>query len=164
MRILGIDPGLADTGWGVVDFVEQRYQPVSYGVIRTPAGEDLQKRILLIVSKLSEVVAEFQVQCAGMEEIFFTSHSTSSALNVSKVIGAILCEMGRLGVPCRLYSPPQIKSSITGYGAADKRQVQEMSKLILGLDAVPKPDHAADALSAAICLGNTVSTEMRFRV
>lgn len=163
MRILGIDPGLADAGWGVVDFVSQRFQPVSYGVIRTPAGEDLQKRILLITTQISEIAAKYQVECASMEEIFFTQHSTSTALLVSKVIGAILCELGRLGIPCRMFSPPQIKSTITGYGVADKKQVQAMAKILLGLPEIPKPDHAADALSAAICLGNNLSTEVKFK-
>lgn len=164
MRILGIDPGLADCGWGVVDFQSQRYQPVSYGVIKTPAGEDMQKRILLITDKIRKIAQENDVKCASMEEIFFTKHSTTSALNVSKVIGAIMCELGRLGIPCRLFSPLQIKSCITGYGNAEKNQVQEMVKILLGLEKIPRPDHAADALSAAICLGNNGSTEAKLRV
>ncbi|MDY4888505.1 MAG: crossover junction endodeoxyribonuclease RuvC [Sphaerochaetaceae bacterium] len=164
MRILGIDPGLADCGWGVVDFISQRYQPVSFGVIKTPAGEDLQKRIILISSKIREIAEKHMVVMASMEEIYFTAHSTSSALNVSKVIGAILCELGKEGIPCRMFSPLQIKMSITGYGRADKNQVQEMSRIILKLPEIPKPDHTADALSAAICMGNNFSTEAKFKL
>ncbi|MBO4387945.1 MAG: crossover junction endodeoxyribonuclease RuvC [Spirochaetales bacterium] len=161
MRILGIDPGLADIGWGVVDFQSQRFQPVSYGVVRTKPSEDLQTRIMEVVSAISGIAGQYKVDCAAMEEIFFTGHSKTSAMNVSKVIGAVLCELGRMGVPCRLFSPVQIKSSITGYGQAEKKQVQEMAKIILGLKEIPRPDHAADALSAAICLGHFGATEAR---
>lgn len=164
MRILGIDPGLADCGWGVVDFAAQRYAPVEFGVVRTPAGEDLQKRIMAIADAVGEAARRLRVERASMEEIYFTTRSTTSALNVSKVVGALLCEMGRLGVPCRLFTPLQIKLSITGYGNADKRQVQEMVRLLLRMDAIPRPDHAADALSAAVCLGNNASTEARFKL
>lgn len=163
MIIFGIDPGLADIGWSVVEFNSGRFQPISYGAFKTPAGEDLQKRILMINTKIASLVKQYKVDCAAIEEIFFTPHTTVSCLNVSKVIGSLLNTLGSMGIPVRLFTPLQIKQSITGYGAAEKEQVQNMVKVLLKLDEIPRPNHAADALSAAICLGHTLSTQARMK-
>ena len=128
MIVLGIDPGLADTGWGVVEFDGQHYRPVSFGIVTTPAGEDLQKRIYTIGQDLGELALKYNASVVSMEDIFFTKNITS-AIPVAKV----------------------------GMGRADKFQVQEMVKVILKLKSIPRPDHAADALADCICYCSSLS-------
>ncbi len=160
MRILGIDPGFAQTGWGVVDVFGQRYRPVSFGVVKTTTETGQAERIHEIASRLGEIAAKFEVGQVGMEDIFFAKN-VSSAITVAKVIGAVTHQLLSQGLSVRLFSPPQIKTTVTGYGNADKNQVQEMMRLMLGLEAIPRPDHAADALAAAICLATYSATESR---
>ena len=150
MRVLGIDPGLADTGWGVVDFDGQHYRPVSFGTISTGSGEDIQKRIYTIATDLGTLSGKYGCDVVSMEDIFFTKNITS-AIPVAKVIGAVIFRFSELGIPVHLYSPLEIKMAVTGMGRADKAQVQEMVKVILKLKAIPRPDHAADALADCIC-------------
>ncbi len=150
MRVLGIDPGLADTGWGVVDFDGQHYRPVSFGTISTGSGEDIQKRIYTIASDLGTLSERYGCSVVSMEDIFFTKNITS-AIPVAKVIGAVIFRFSELGIPVHLYSPLEIKMAVTGMGRADKAQVQEMVKVILKLRTIPRPDHAADALADCIC-------------
>ena len=150
MRVLGIDPGLADTGWGVVDFDGEHYRPVSFGTISTSPKEDIQKRIYTIASDLGTLSEKYGCSVISMEDIFFTKNITS-AIPVAKVIGAVIFRFSELGLPVHLYSPLEVKMAVTGMGRADKAQVQEMVKVILKLKAIPKPDHAADALADCIC-------------
>ena len=156
MIVLGVDPGLADTGWGVVEFDGQHYRPVSFGVIKTKAGEDLQKRVYTIATELGEVALKYKASVVSMEDIFFTKN-ISSAIPVAKVIGAVLFRFSELSIPVHLFSPLQIKTAVTGMGRAEKMQVQEMVKIILHLKSVPKPDHEADALADCICYCSTLS-------
>lgn len=150
MIILGIDPGLANTGWAVVEFSNNRYRPFAYGTITTKANDDLQNRICTITNEIGSIAKEFKVEVASIEDVFFTKN-VSSAIPVAKVIGAILHQLAILDIKATLFSPPQIKSAITGFGNADKRQVQEMVKVVLGLKEIPRPDHAADALADCVC-------------
>lgn len=151
MRILGIDPGLANTGWGVIDTNGNKSRPVSFGVITTKKTLSQEKRIYTIAEELGKIALHYEVDICSIEDIFFTKNSVS-AISVAKVIGAAIHKLSQLKLDVKIYSPLQIKSLITGYGTADKKQVQEMVKLHLGLTERPRPDHAADALAAALCL------------
>lgn len=151
MRILGIDPGLANTGWGIIDSTGHKSRPVSFGVINTNKESIESLRIFYIAEQLGLIAEKYNVEICAIEDIFFTKN-TSSAISVAKVIGSSIHKLSQLKLDVKLYSPLQIKSIITGYGNADKKQVQEMVRLHLGLMQRPKPDHAADALAAALCL------------
>ena len=162
MLILGIDPGLAQTGWGVVDIVGQRYRPVSFGVVKTAAKEQTERRIHSIANDIGKIASEHQVGAVAMEDIFFAKN-VSSAITVAKVIGAIIQQLSLQAIPVRLFTPLQIKMAVTGYGTAEKHQVQEMVRLLLKLEKVPSPDHAADSLAAAICFATNGNVEQRLR-
>jgi len=151
VRILGIDPGLANTGWGVIDAINQRYRPVSYGTITTKTSQKKEDRIFTIASKVGELAVTHNVEIVSIEDIFF-SQNVTSAITVAKVIGAIIQQIQLLNLEIVVFTPLQIKMAVTGFGKADKKQVQEMVKLLLKLDKIPKPDHAADSLAVAICL------------
>ena len=162
MLVLGIDPGIANTGWGIVDFAGQRFQPVCYGVINTDPDDKLEHRIAVIAESVSQITQKYDVKQISMEDIFFAKNE-ASAIGVAKVIGAITYSAYRLDVPVAMFTPLQIKIAITGYGKAEKKQVQEMCRILLKLDKIPRPDHAADALAAAVCYCNTNSTTGKFR-
>ena len=162
MLVLGIDPGIANTGWGIVDFAGQRFQPVCYGVINTDPDDKLEHRIAVIAESVSQIAQKYDVKQISMEDIFFAKNE-ASAIGVAKVIGAITYSAYRLDVPVAMFTPLQIKIAITGYGKAEKKQVQEMCRILLNLDKIPRPDHAADALAAAVCYCNTNSTTGKFR-
>jgi crossover junction endodeoxyribonuclease RuvC len=162
MLVLGIDPGIANTGWGIVDFAGQRFQPVCYGVINTDPDDRLEHRIAVIAESVSQIAQKYDVKQISMEDIFFAKNE-ASAIGVAKVIGAITYSAYRLDVPVAMFTPLQIKIAITGYGKAEKKQVQEMCRILLKLDKIPRPDHAADALAAAVCYCNTNSTTGKFR-
>ncbi|MDD3057317.1 MAG: crossover junction endodeoxyribonuclease RuvC [Sphaerochaeta sp.] len=163
MRILGIDPGYAQTGWGVVESNGQQNRPVSFGVIKTGTDQSDSDRIHYIATAVGKLAVQYQVQMCGMEDIFFTKN-VSSAIPVAKVIGACIHQLGIQEIPVRLYSPPTIKTVVTGYGGADKHQVQEMVRILLGFETIPKPDHASDALAAALCLAVYDFSHMRMKL
>ncbi len=150
MNILGVDPGLASTGWGVVSYDGRTYRPISYGVIETSSKDLIQKRIYTIAEDLSYIATKYAIDCVSMEDIFFTKN-ISSAIPVAKVIGAVIYKFSSMNIRTYLYSPKEIKLGVVGVGSAEKSQVQDMVKRILKLKEVPKPDHAADALADCIC-------------
>lgn len=150
MNILGVDPGLANTGWGVVSYDGKTYRPVSYGVIETSKDESIQKRIYTIAEDLSKLAVKYEVDAVSVEDIFFTKNITS-AIPVAKVIGAVIYKFSSMNIKTYLYSPKEIKLGVVGLGNAEKNQVQEMVRRILRLKEIPKPDHAADALADCIC-------------
>jgi crossover junction endodeoxyribonuclease RuvC len=150
VRVLGIDPGLATTGYGCVVKEGSRLRMHRYGVFRTPAGMDLSARLLSIHGQFRDLVAEWQPEAIAMEELFF-SNNAKTAFLVGQARGVLLLGAGLLGLSVASYTPPQIKLSVTGYGKADKQQIQDMVKRLLGLSDIPKPDDAADALAIAIC-------------
>ncbi len=160
MRILGIDPGLANTGWGIIDSISNKSRPVSFGVVNTDKSMKQEFRIFTIAEELGNIALKYNVEICAIEDIYFTKNS-SSAISVAKVIGSAIHKLSQLDLDVKLYSPLQIKSIITGYGTADKKQVQEMVKLHLGLAKRPRPDHAADALAAALCLATYESSISR---
>ncbi len=150
MRILGIDPGYAIMGYGILDFKGNKFTPVTYGSILTEAHTPNEERLMKLYDELTEIVKEYKPDAASIEELFYNTNATT-AIMVGEARGMALLACAQNGVQINEYTPLQIKSSLTGYGRADKKQVQTMVKMILGLSEVPKPDDTADALAAAIC-------------
>jgi crossover junction endodeoxyribonuclease RuvC len=150
MRVLGIDPGTATTGYGVVEEVNGDLKPLVFGVIRTPADQPLPVRLQLIYQALKELAAEWVPTAAAVEELFF-SRNVRTAMSVGQARGVTLLALADIGLDVAEYTPLAIKQAVTGYGNADKAQVQEMVRLLLGLAEAPRPDDAADALAVAIC-------------
>jgi crossover junction endodeoxyribonuclease RuvC len=150
MRVLGIDPGTATTGYGVVEEVKGDLKPLVFGVIRTPADQPLPNRLQSIYQALKELAAEWMPTAAAVEELFF-SRNVRTAMSVGQARGVTLLALADIGLDVAEYTPLAIKQAVTGYGNADKAQVQEMVRLLLGLAEVPRPDDAADALAVAIC-------------
>lgn len=149
MRILGIDPGTGILGFGVIDVVNQKMTMVEAGVIRTPAHTPHDERLEEIFDGIQEVIAATNPDSFSIEKLFF-SRNITTAMTVSEARGVAQLAARKAGLPIAEYTPMQIKQSLTGYGKADKKQVQEMVRLQLGLKEVPKPDDCADALAAAI--------------
>ncbi|MDR0591092.1 MAG: crossover junction endodeoxyribonuclease RuvC [Candidatus Nomurabacteria bacterium] len=150
MRILGIDPGTGILGFGVVEFATgKKPKMVTAGVVKTPAHTPLHERLIEIYDGLKEIVTETSPDEVSIEKLFFAQNITT-AISVSHARGVAMLVSAQAGLPIFEYTPLQIKQTLTGYGRADKKQVQEMVKLHLGLKQIPKPDDAADALAAAI--------------
>lgn len=149
MRILGIDPGTGIVGFGVIDSVGQNKTMVDAGVIRTPAHQPLEERLLTIFNEISEIIAINNPQVMAIEQLFF-GRNVTTAISVSHARGVIVLAAHQAGLRIVEFTPPQIKQALTGTGAADKSQVQEMVRLQLKLTEVPKPDDCADALAAAL--------------
>lgn len=161
MRILGIDPGFAIVGWGVLDYEGNRFKTIDYGAITTPAGQDLFERFKKIYDDLTELIERVKPEFMAIEELFFNTNTTT-AINVAQARGIIVLSAMNAGVKIHEYTPLQVKQAVAGYGRAEKQQVQQMVKMILNLEKVPKPDDTADALAIAIChahsyRGNTLS-------
>lgn len=148
--MIGVDPGLADLGWGIVASERGRHSHLAHGVVRTKATDPPAQRLLQLFEALQALIGQFHPTAAGIETLFFNKNITS-ALPVAQARGVALLAFAQAGLTVGEYSPPQIKSSLVGVGTADKHQVQEMVKILLNLKDLPKPDHAADALAAAIC-------------
>ncbi len=149
MRILGIDPGTGILGFGVVDVKDNKFTMVTAGVIRTPPHTPLDERLEEIYDGLVEIIAETKPEILSIEKLFF-SRNVTTAISVSHARGVAILAGRKAGLPYAEYTPMQIKQTVTGYGKADKKQVQEMVKIQLGLKEIPKPDDAADALATAI--------------
>jgi crossover junction endodeoxyribonuclease RuvC len=150
MRVLGIDPGTATTGYGVVEEVKGELKPLAFGVIRTPADQPLPVRLQLIYRAVRELAAAWKPTAAAVEELFFSSN-VRTAMSVGQARGVALLALADGDLTVAEYTPLVVKQAVTGYGNADKAQVQEMVRLLLGLAEVPRPDDAADALAVAIC-------------
>ncbi len=148
-RILGIDPGLANTGWGIIDYSQSRYKLVDYGVIETKKEHSHSERILEIYNRMQCIIREFKPHIAGMETLFFSKNVTS-ALSVAESRGVLILCLSQNCIELQEFSPNDIKKSVTGTANASKEVVQKYVSLLLGLTVVPKPDHAADAIAAAI--------------
>lgn len=149
-RVLGIDPGLASTGWGVVEVTGSRYRHIAHGVITTAPRQPVGERLLKLSLEIKSVIEAHRPAQAGVESLYFARNATS-AIPVAQARGVVLLALTELGVPNHEYPPQAIKQAIVGQGRAEKAQVQELVKLLLGLEEPPRPDHASDALAAAIC-------------
>ncbi|WP_251198140.1 crossover junction endodeoxyribonuclease RuvC [Anaerotardibacter muris] len=148
--ILGIDPGLANTGWGIVHQSGPRMTCVAYGCISTSSSSSLSLRLRKIYEQITAVVQRFQPTCVGIETVWFGQNITA-AFATGQARGAALVACASEDICVEEFSPSQIKLAIVGTGSAEKEQVQYMVKQVLGLDRIPSPDHSADALAAAIC-------------
>lgn len=155
MRIIGIDPGTGILGFGVIDWDGRKATLVDAGVIRTPVKEDDAVRLLTIYEELTEIIKLTKPEVMSVEKLFF-SRNVTTAMTVSQARGVVLLTAMQAGIGIAEYTPMQIKLALTGYGKADKKQMQEMVKLTLGLSQVPKPDDAADAIAAALTHAQTM--------
>jgi crossover junction endodeoxyribonuclease RuvC len=155
-RILGIDPGLASTGWGIVDYTEGKVLYVDHGTIKTKAGQPRAERLFFIFNFIRSIIEKYKPAQAAMETLYFGKNVTS-AIPVAEARGVISVAIAEKGIPLFELTPNAIKQGVVGSARADKEQVQEMVRIILGLKETPKPDHAADALGAAICAANYAS-------
>lgn len=149
MRVLGIDPGTAITGYGIVDH-DADLHLVQCGAITTPASMLLPQRLLAIHRELSAVMERYQPHAVAVEELFF-SKNVRTAMSVGHARGVVLLAAAQVGLPIYHYKPSEVKLAVAGYGGADKAQIQEMVRLLLGLDSVLTPDDVADAVAIAIC-------------
>ena len=159
MRILGIDPGVATIGFGVVDIQRGMHRLVQYGVITTPPGIPLSRRLLQIAQDMAELLERFRPDEAAVEELFFTKNITTG-IAVAHGRGVILLEVERSGCPVFEYTPMQVKQAVAGYGKAEKRQVMLMTQRLLHMQSIPRPDDAADALAIALCHGRSATSLM----
>jgi crossover junction endodeoxyribonuclease RuvC len=150
MIVLGIDPGTANTGFGVVARRGGRLAALDGGCIETPSGQALERRLATIFARVEELIDEHQPDAMALEDLFY-GQNTSSALAVGQARGVVMLAAGRHGVTCAGYTPQQVKSAVCGTGRAPKDQVQRMVQTVLALPELPRPDHAADALAVAIC-------------
>ncbi len=154
MIVLGIDPGTAALGYGVVERNGSRLRAVDFGCITTSPDQSLPERLLIIHEAITEVIATHQPDIMGVERLFF-SRNAQTAFGVGQARGVVLLAAAQAGIAVREATPNEIKLAVTGYGAADKEQVGRMVAVILGLDAVPTPDDTADALACAIATANS---------
>lgn len=150
MRILGIDPGIAIVGYGIVDIKGNSISMVEYGCITTSSKSRLPDRLFFIMNEMTDIINEFKPEEMAIEELFFNKN-TKTAITVAEARGVEILAAKQSGLEIYEYTPLQIKQAIVGYGRAEKQQVQEMVKILLNLSERPKPDDAADALAVAIC-------------
>lgn len=157
MLVLGVDPGTAITGFGLVRVDSGALEAVSFGTLTTPSAMALPQRLQLLYRDLAKLVAAHRPTEASVEELFF-ARNARTALAVGQARGAILLALADAGVPVHEYTPMQVKQAITGYGGASKEQMQQMVRLLLGLETTPRPDDVGDALALAICHAHFSST------
>lgn len=160
VRILGIDPGFAIVGFGLVEAQPGQQRLITCGTINTPAGTPLPERLLQISLDMAELLETLKPDAMAVEELFFTNNITTG-IGVAQARGVILAEGQRRGVEIFEYSPSEVKLAVTGYGKAEKRQVMDMTKRLLNLPAVPKPDDAADAVAIALCHARSHTSQLQ---
>ena len=161
MIILGIDPGYAIVGIGVIEFVGNKFKPLEYNAITTPAEMPVPDRLQKIYQGIEYFINKYSPDAVAIEELFFNSNQKTAIL-VAQARGVIIVAAKNKGVPLYEYTPLQIKQAVTGYGRADKKQIQSMVKMILNLNAIPKPDDAADGLAVAICHAHSAHINEKF--
>lgn len=154
MRILGIDPGYGIVGWGVLDYDNVMFRPVKYGAVTTDSKTPFDRRLAEIFEDMNSILDMFRPDCVSIEKLYFNTNITTG-IAVAEARGVIRLAVALRGIPVYEYTPLQVKVAVTGYGRAEKRQMQEMTRTILHLPAIPKPDDTADALAIAICHGHT---------
>ncbi len=160
MLILGIDPGYAIVGFGVLESAGGRQRLVRCGALKTPAGMALPARLLQIARDMETLIGQFHPQAMAIEELFF-NHNVTTGIGVAQARGVILMTAEKLSVPVYEYNPSQVKQAVVGYGKAEKRQVMDMTKRLLGLSSVPKPDDAADAVAIALCHARSSTSQLK---
>lgn len=159
MRIVGIDPGYAIVGYGCVDYNGNRFAPVDYGVITTPASADFTMRLFDIDREITALLEKSKPDALAIEKLFFTTNQ-KTAIDVAQARGVLLVCAVKAGIPIFEYTPLQVKQAVVGYGKAEKQQVMELTRMILGLKDIPRPDDAADALAIAICHAHSAGSRL----
>ncbi len=162
MRILGIDPGYAILGWGVIDMKGNHFKVVDYGAVTTDSKMDMPDRLKVLYNSLMDIITEYEPDVASIEELFFNTNAKTAIL-VGQARGVAVLACANSGLDIEEYTPLQIKQGLVGYGRAEKKQVQLMVKTILNLQEVPKPDDTADALAAAVCHGHSANSRNRMK-
>ncbi len=159
MKVLGLDPGYAIVGYGAVEYRNHTFTPISFGAITTQAKTPFEQRLLKIDKELCDVLERCRPEAVAVEKLFFTSNQ-KTAIDVAQARGVIVLCATKFGVPIFEYTPLQVKQSVVGYGRAEKHQVMEMTRVMLSLREVPKPDDAADALAIAICHAHSAGSAL----
>ena len=154
IKILGIDPGYAIVGFGVTDYDGRKFTPVEYGAVTTESGISFPERLRLIFEDIEFIFDKFKPDCLAIEKLYFTTNH-KTGIDVAQARGVIVLSAAKRKIPVYEYTPLQVKSAVVGYGKAEKFQVMEMTRQLLGLANIPKPDDAADALAVAICHGHS---------
>ncbi len=166
MIILGIDPGYAIVGYGVIEYKNNHFSVIDYGAILTDAGTPFNIRLEKIYDGLTAIIERHKPEAMAIEKLFYNNNA-KTVIDVSQARGVIMLAAQKNGVPAYEYTPLQVKQSVVGYGRAEKKQVQEMTRRILALEKVPKPDDTADALAMAIChahaSGSLMTNNLRIR-
>ncbi len=160
MRILGIDPGVAIVGFGLIESDRGTLRMLQYGAITTPAGLPLAARLAQIDRDIEELIGTFRPDEISVEELFFSKNITTG-IAVAHARGVILCAAEKKKIPIYEYTPMQVKQAVAGYGLADKKQVMDMTRRLLKLKSVPRPDDAADALAIALCHARSATSLLR---
>lgn len=160
MVILGIDPGYAIVGYGIIRTERGRYVPLEHGAVVTKAGQDFNRRLEIVYDGIAEVLQKWRPEAVSLEKLFFQNNQ-KTAIGVAEARGVILLAAQKARVPVFEYTPLQVKLAVTGYGQAQKPQVMEMTRRLLCLKEVPKPDDTADALAMAICHGQAAGSSLR---
>ncbi len=160
MRVLGIDPGYAIVGYGVVDYDGARFTPVRYGAITTPAGRAFEQRLKEVYDDMTSIIEQFKPDVLSIEQLFYYSNQTT-IIGVAEARGVILLAAANANLPVYEFTPMQVKMAVSGYGKAQKKQVQEMTRTLLKLPCVPKPDDTADALALAITYCHTSRSQIQ---
>ena len=159
MRVLGIDPGYAIVGWGVIEYVGNRFAPVGYGAVITEKDTPFEQRLTEIYDGVLDICRRYQPEALSIEKLYY-QHNQTTVIGVAEARGVILLAAAQCGIPIYEYTPMQVKQAVTGYGKAVKKQVQEMTRVLLHLPAVPKPDDTADALAMAITFCHTNGNQL----
>lgn len=149
MRVLGIDPGYAIVGWGVIDYIGSQFKPVDFGAVTTQAGTPFEERLRQVYEEVLALCQTHRPEALAIEKLYY-QHNQTTVIGVAEARGVILLAAAQCGIPIYEYTPMQVKQSVTGYGKAVKKQMMEMVRIMLHLPAVPKPDDTADALAMAI--------------
>ena len=163
MIILGIDPGYAIVGVGVIEYSGNKFRCIEYNAITTPAGMATPQRLKIIHDELNMYINKYKPSAMAVEELFFNSNQ-KTAIHVAQARGVIIISAVNKNVPLYEYTPLQIKQAVTGYGRADKKQIQTMVRMLLNLNAIPKPDDAADALAVAICHAHSMNINDKLNI
>jgi crossover junction endodeoxyribonuclease RuvC len=163
LLIMGIDPGIAILGYGFVEYKGNSFKVIDYGAVTTEAGTPMSKRLSIIHKELIELIEKYKPEAFAAEELFFNKN-IKTALTVAHARGVAIVAASNMGLPIYEYTPLQVKQAVAGYGRADKKQMQQMVKVLLGLREVPKPDDVADALAVAICHGHSSNFAHLFKL
>ena len=159
MRVLGIDPGYAIVGWGVVEYISNRFAPIGYGAVITEKDTPFEQRLVEIYESVFDICKRYRPEALSIEKLYY-QHNQTTVIGVAEARGVILLAAAQAGLPIYEYTPMQVKQAVTGYGKAVKKQVQEMTRVLLHLPAVPKPDDTADALAMAITFCHTNGNQL----